>query len=88
MRDQSKFSVIRFLGHSLFFTLLYTLFFLVITNAVYWYFNKRFLYAELFSDQGYYMFEWVSNLIATVIMAVCVLIIEMTRYLVGRRRRT
>jgi len=87
MRDQSKFSVVRFLGHSLFFTLLYTLLFLVITNAAYWYFNKRFLYAELFSDQGYYMFEWVSNLIATAIMAVCIFVIEIVRYLTGLKWR-
>ena len=85
MSEKKIFPVFRSLGHALSFTLLYTLFFFVITNAVYWYFNKRFLYAELFSDQGYYMFEWVGNLIATMMMAGCALIIEMIRYVAGRK---
>ena len=87
MDDTKKFSTIRFLGHNLFFTLLYTLIFFGITNAAYWYFNKRFLYAELFTDQGYYMFEWVSNLIATVIMAGTILVVEIIRYLAARKWR-
>lgn len=49
----------------------YTILFFAITNFWYWYFNRQFLYGELFGDAGYYMYDWLPNTVATITMFIC-----------------
>lgn len=81
---EKRFSV-KNIGKAAAFTFLYTCLFLGITNFFHWYFTRQFLYEELITDKGYYMYDWVGNALGTVAMAVAAFAMEMLRLLTTKR---
>lgn len=69
------------IGRAAGFAMVYTALLFLLTNFFYWYFTRTFLYAELFDDAGYYMYDWLGNAVATVAMLICCFAIELLRRL-------
>ena len=75
----------KWIGKTLIFSCFYTLLFFCVSNYLHWYFNGEFLYAELLGETGYYLYNWLGNIVTTVTMAVILFVSELLRNRVSAR---
>ncbi|MFZ5569964.1 MAG: hypothetical protein ACOZF0_06145 [Thermodesulfobacteriota bacterium] len=81
----ARISILGITGLSALFALVYAGLFLAVSNISYWYFTHTFLYAELFNNPGYHLYDWLWNLVGTAATLVCTFFIEFLRGFFRRR---